>query len=190
MERAPEKIALIDMDGSIVDYDLAMKQALASIAAPGEPEDYGGEEPPWLSARMALIKSQTGFWANLPRIEEGFAVLAILKEIGFTLNILTKGPFKTTSAWSEKVAWCRNHLGDVPVTITEDKSIVYGRVLFDDWPPYMLGWIQRRPRGIGVMMETSWNKDFTHERVLKVRREHIHEDLTSIRHLLWLAYDR
>lgn len=180
------------MDGTIVDYDGRMRQELQKIASPDEflGRDPKEEDPPWLDARKRLIKSQPGFWRNLPRINTGFRVVDLMRDIGFTLNVLTKGPFRTTSAWTEKVEWCREHLGEIPVTVTEDKGIVYGRVLFDDWPTYMLRWLQWRPRGLGVMLSTPWNLDFNHPSVVKVRPEYLEEDLVALRPQLQAAFDR
>jgi hypothetical protein len=184
--REPDRVALIDLDGSVADYDLAMNQALAELAAPGEPEGEG----PWMKARRRLIKNQPGFWRNLPRLEEGFMVVELLKEIGFDLNVLSKGPFKATAAWSEKIEWCREHLGDTTVTITETKKRTYGRVLFDDWPPYITDWLSCRPRGLVVMLGHPWNQGFTHPNVVRVDRLNIHRELERIRPLLQAAYDR
>ena len=186
--QTPEKIALIDMDGTLVDYDGAMRAALAKITSPGEVWD---EKASWAEARKNIIKNQPGFWLNLPPIKEGFRVLGLITEVGFETVVLTKGPYRTTSAWAEKVEWNRRHLPETPVTITEDKGLVYGRVLFDDWPAYMLRWLQWRPRGLGVMLESPWNQDFAHPNVVKIRvGDGFEEDLNNLRPLLQAAYDR
>ena len=182
-----DKVALLDLDGTLADYDLAMSRSLAELASPGEPF---GEGTPWLSARKRLIKNQPGFWQNLPRLEDGFRVLDLLKEIGFSLNVLTKGPFKATSAWTEKVLWCREHLGDTPVTVTEDKGLSYGRVLFDDWPPYITDWLEWRPRGLVVMLGHPWNLGFTHPNIVRLDRTNLDRDLEALRPRLQAAYDR
>jgi 5'-nucleotidase len=187
MDRQPERVALIDMDGTLADLDLAMAEQLAALASPGEPS---GEGTKWLKARKALIKNQPGFWRNLPRLEEGFRVLGAIKEVGFSLNVLTKGPFKTTTAWSQKVEWCREHLGDTPVTITEHKGLSYGRVLFDDWPPYITDWLVWRPRGLVVMLGHPWNQGFRHPNVVRIDRANFDADLEVARTRLQEAYDR
>jgi len=185
----PSKIALIDMDGTLVDYDAAMEKALAEIACPTEPKDSGDQ--PWMKARRRLIKKQPGFWRNLPPIPAGFVVLNEIRKVGFEINILTKGPFSTTTAWTEKVEWCRVYLPHVPVTITEDKGLVYGRVLFDDWPPYVVRWLQWRPRGLVVMLRQPWNEGFDHPNVVKVDHRHnLGPDLGSLIPLLEKAYHR
>jgi 5'-nucleotidase len=171
-----DPIALIDMDGTICDFDAAMRDQLLVLMGPLEALAIGDNIPiyddtiPYLKARRDLVKRQPGFWRNLPPIPEGFAVLERMRKVGFNINILTKGPHNTTSAWSEKVDWCRQYVPDAQVTITETKSIVYGRVLFDDWPSYIKGWLEWRPRGLVVMLDSVWNRDFEHPNVFRYLR--------------------
>jgi len=190
MDNEPERVALIDMDGSVADYDLAMRGALTLLRSPEEPELPVFDKSPWMEERKRAIKKVPGFWRSLPRIEAGFRVVSLLQEIGFNLNVLTKGPYNTTSAWTEKVDWCREHLPGVPVTITEDKGLTYGRVLFDDYPPYINRWLTWRPRGIVVMLDTEWNQSFSCANMYRVRASHLEEDLVSIRPVLEAAYAR
>ena len=54
------------------------------------------------------------------------------------------------------MAWCRAHLPDVPVTVTDDKARVHGHVLVDDWLPYVERWQRMAGRagdGSGPTME-------------------------------------
>jgi len=55
----------------------------------------------------------------------------------------------------------------VQVTLTEDKGLVYGKVLVDDWPPYIERWLTWRPRGLVIMPARRWNATFTHPQVLR-----------------------
>lgn len=169
-----EPVFLVDLDGTLADFDGGMKSELVKLMSPGETMPPEGEEwdesQPWLKARRDLIKRQPGFWRNLLVIHDGIRVLSMAQRLKFQPMVLTKGPFKTTGAWTEKVDWCRDHIPDVPVTVTEDKGLVYGRVLFDDWPAYALRWLEWRPRGLVVMLEHPWNKDFAHPNVFHYRR--------------------
>lgn len=158
-----EPVALIDMDGTVADFDGQMRADLAALRSPEEgstqhldPDD--SKEPDWLKARKKLIKSQPGWWRNLPRYEPGFEILDILRELEFTLMVTTKGPWGTHSAWTEKVEWCRQHVPDAAVTVTEDKGLVYGKVLVDDWPAYGIRWLEWRPRGLLVVPAHPWNR--------------------------------
>lgn len=156
-------IALVDLDGTVADFDLQMKTDLAALASPAEqprPDGDNGSDtfdPPWLKARKHLIRFIPGWWENLPVYKPGMEIVGLLREAGFTLMVLTKGPFNAPAAWAEKVKWCRRHLPDASVTITEDKGLVYGRVLVDDWPAYGIRWLQWRPRGLLIVPAQPWN---------------------------------
>lgn len=158
------------MDGTIADYTGAMRRGLSLIASPNDPplpeELHSGSD--WLHARMDLVKRQPGFWSGLQPISKGMETLSILEAFGYKLMVLTKGPTRTTSAWTEKRDWCHKHLPGVPVTITEDKGLVYGKILFDDFPPYIERWLEWRPRGKVLMIDHPWNSSFKHERVLRI----------------------
>lgn len=177
----PEKIALIDLDGTLVDYDLAMRTQLQLLAAPGEVlaediyEDKNNSEH--IANRMSLIKRTPGFWRSLPRIDTGMLVYDLLGQLGYRRMILTKGPKRTTAAWTEKMDWCRQNVLDADVTITQDKGLVYGKVLFDDYPPYIARWLEWRPRGKVIMLDTVYNKGAYEgdPRVLRIRRGSFHE---------------
>src|SRR5437868_5932784 len=135
------RVALIDLDGTIVHYDKAMSVEMAKIAGPNEPpynkyEGNFGSNQEYLNARRKLIQNQPGFWRDLEPLALGFDVVNILQKIGFNLNVLTQGPKKSLNAWSEKVEWCQKHLAGVNITITQDKALSYGRVLVDDFSPY------------------------------------------------------
>lgn len=165
----PERVALFDLDGSLADYDSRMRQELQTILAPGEvvPDNPWTAESYW-ERRMDLIKRQPGFWRNLEPIPLGVRVFALFCELDFRCMILTKGPRRTTAAWTEKLEWCQQHLPEASVTITEDKGLVYGKVLYDDWPAYIERWLQWRPRGLVFMRDTPYNRDFSHPQVCRL----------------------
>lgn len=193
MADADDRIALIDLDGTVADYDAAMRAAMATLRAPGEPgEPDRGAEPAHLEARRKLVQRQPGFWRGLAPLALGFAVVDELRALGFELHVLTKGPRATPNAWSEKVEWCAEHLPDANVTVTGDKSLVYGRVLVDDWPPYFTRWLEVRPRGLVVCVAHPWNEGFAaggaeaHANVLRFDGENRDE----LRRRLARAYER
>ncbi len=152
-------IALLDLDGTVADYDGAMRVAMGRLQSPNDPEYDRDNEPKWMEARRRLISSQPGFWRNLPLLTTGIKIYALLKELGFETHVLTKGPSSKSRAWMEKVEWCREHLPAAKVTITEDKTLVYGKVLVDDWPEYFEPWMKNRPRGLVVVPTRPWNAE-------------------------------
>jgi 5'-nucleotidase len=159
-----DQVALIDLDGTLADYDQELRARMEPLRDPNEPpfalryEEM--TEKPHLEARRKLIQGQPGFWKNLPRIPLGFDIVDELRTLEFTLHVLTKGPKTTPIAWSEKLVWCRENIPDALVTVTQEKSLVYGKVLVDDFPPYFLKWLSVRPRGFVVCVAQPWNASF------------------------------
>ncbi len=170
-EKRAENIGLFDLDGSLADYDRAMLAALSLLKAPGDPDVHAvreARETKYLKARIDLISRQPDWWLNLEPIPMGFQVLDLAKKIGFQINVLTQGPRTFPLAWKEKLEWCQKHLGaDIDIHITRNKGMVYGKFLYDDFPDYMLKWLEYRPRGLGIMPVNSENKDFRHPQVVR-----------------------
>lgn len=155
-----EPVALFDLDGTLAAFDKDMKVKLEALRSPQEDpklDETVFEDLPHMKARRHLIKSQEGFWENLEREPLGFDVLNLARELKFCNYILSKGPRKVPSAWSEKVVWCNRHVADCPIVLTEDKGLVYGKMLCDDWPDYIARWITWRPRGLVIAVAQPWN---------------------------------
>lgn len=170
MDKQNENVALFDMDGTLCDYEGTLLHDLKMLAGPNEPEiDLhldDSKQPQYLLQRMRVIKSKPGWWLNLPKLLPGEDIFNLCRSLGFTTHILTKGPRHTPAAWTEKLLWIQNHFGtETDVTITQDKGLVYGKVLVDDWPPYILRWLEWRPRGQVIMPIHSYNQDFHHPNV-------------------------
>jgi len=170
-----DNIALIDLDGTVADCEGALQEQQALLRSPDEPSfqdryNGGGEEPSYIEARRKLIQRQPGFWLNLAPIPLGFEIVKVLRAQGFGLHVLTKGPKDNSPAWGEKLTWARGHLPDATVTVTGDKSLVYGRVLVDDYPYYFEKWLKARPRGLAVCVAQPWNIKYannSHPNVLR-----------------------
>ncbi len=173
MEADGINIALFDMDGSLADYDGALVRDLEPLRSPAESaitrEDlWAPDKGEYILARMQLIKGQPGWWLGLDPIPAGMQILALCQHLGFNVHVLTKGPKRHALAWDEKVRWCQQHIGpDVDIHLTSDKGMVYGKLLYDDYPDYMLRWLRHRPRGLGIMPAFPHNCDFTHPNVVK-----------------------
>jgi len=167
-----EPIALVDMDGVVADFDGAMRRGLKRLQSDEEGEMIalgpGEDDPPWLKARKRLIKAQPGWWRNLKPLPLGINLYRIMVNLGYRTVVLTKGPDTSTNAWTEKVEWCQEHLPKSPVCIVGDKGLVYGRVLMDDYVPYIEQWLEWRPRGQVLMPAQPWNEDFEHPQVTRV----------------------
>src|ERR1700744_1458176 len=127
-----QPIALIDLDGSVANMAKALVSALNSMRSPNEVEltEATIDNPPkGLDTRRDYIKQRPGFWQNLEEIPEGMEVVQMMRNAGFVLNILSKGPRKAANAWTEKLLWVQDRIPDADVSIVHVKGRHYGRVL-------------------------------------------------------------
>ncbi|MCL4400427.1 hypothetical protein M1316_00405 [Candidatus Parvarchaeota archaeon] len=167
-----EAIALFDLDGTLCDYDKAMFNSLERLRSPKEPKtrvhSNGEEMPEYLRERINLIKREEDWWVNLPKFRLGWDILKIAKKLGFRIVILSKVPKRNPSAYSGKKKWIDKNMGyDVDVILTQDKGLVYGKVLVDDFPPYIESWLKHRHRGLVIMPASEGNKNFRHPQVIR-----------------------
>lgn len=188
-----DQVANVDLDGTLCDYNGQLLRDLKAIAGPDDPEIGPGDLhhcSDWLENRINLIRKVPGWWRGLSKLPAGFEILRACQEIGFKINIFTKGPDKAKIAWTEKFEWCDEHVKpivqDYQMTITQEKSRGYGKVLVDDFPPYMNSWLARRPRGLGIMPEQPWNFDYKHPQVIVYTRNNFDEVAYALRK----AYNR
>lgn len=181
-----DKVALVDMDGTLCDFRGALDRDVARVMN-GRGEEV--QVPACVIQEVEyLIRGQAGWYRNLKPLQLGFDIVRMLQEIGFRIMIMTKSSKESKNAWSEKVAWIAEHLPEVDVTVTQDKSLVYGRVLVDDYPNHFLKWMDHRPRGIVLMPSQAWNKG-TSKR-LNLHTVASREDLETLRPVLEEAYER
>lgn len=186
-----DTIALIDMDGVLCDHDAAIDRDLKALLG----DDLTKITPDTKERIIGLIRAQSGWWSNLAPIPLGFQIVDVLRDIGFQLNILTKGPNRAKNAWTEKVNWCAQHIPDANVTVTDGKKgLVYGRVFVEDWPDNIVHWIARRPRGIVLMPDrpsngvVHWPNDgFKHKQVFRIKTI---DDVLKIKPKLIEAFER
>lgn len=191
------RIAQFDMDDTLFDFSGTMIRDLKVLAAPEEHTELDKvtnirelEDWPYLKARMDMIKRVPGWWRDLPRYEPGWEIYELTKSIGFCCKILTKGPWSKPHAWAEKHECIMNHFGeDVEIGIVSgqtDKGNMYGRILVEDHPPYLLAWLQHRSRGLGIIIDHPSNRGFEHDNVVRYDGTNLEE----VRTKLQAAYDR
>jgi hypothetical protein len=149
-------VALVDLGDTLADCTPGLEAALRRLH-PGGSELR--EAPPLasLEARRRVVLATPGFWRGLAPRAAGFELLGLLRDAGFQVHVLTKGPRDAPQVWADKVAWCRAHLPGVPVTVTDDKARMQGDVLVDDWLPYVERWQRRWPAGLVVVPAQPWN---------------------------------
>src|SRR5262245_38836238 len=69
-----ELVALVDMDGTLCDYDGALARDMERLRSPGEPHLLHREDEdanPWVRERRALIQRRPGWWRSLSRLALG-----------------------------------------------------------------------------------------------------------------------
>ena len=166
-----DRIAYFDMDGTLFDYEGQLEKDLRALMSPNEeiPEEIFDESKPWLKARMDLIKRVPGWWRNLPKFKLGWDIMGAAEYVGYTLEILTKGPRTNRSSWAEKAECIDKHIGNhIAVNIVgEGKGRVYGRMLCDDYIPFMEQWLKFRPRGLGILIAKPSNAHFKHPNCIR-----------------------
>lgn len=184
-------VALFDMDGVLCDYQGQLTKDMKKITAPGEKFFYqvhNKSAPKYIKERERLIKGRDKWWAELPLYRPGWELLELAEKLGFRLMILSKmsGSNPTESA-AGKRKWIDKHLGKrVDVTFGDDKGLVYGRVLVDDYPEFLLNWLIHRPRGLAIMPVNSVNRNFKHPQVIR----YTGKNLLKVKKLLQEAANR
>lgn len=184
-------IALFDLDGSLAGYDESLERDLKSIAGPNDPElDMKNlYKIPYYKTRVHLIRNQPNWWLDLPILEEGYKIFKLAEKIGFDLHIATVGPDKHHNAWSEKLLWVKKHLGNLPVHIVSDKSLLFGHILYDDYPKYCKKWVDKNTQSVVIMPNKYYNSDFSHERVVKWHGNNI-EEITELMEKTYKTWSR
>lgn len=171
IERMIENIALFDMDGTLFDYDGALTRDMNKLRSPDEPlfvPPLTDDSPEYLKARADLIRGYESWWENLSKLELGWQILEVAKQLEYSITILTQGPRKNPASWSGKKKCIDKHLGeDMDITVTRNKGLVYGRVLVDDYPKYVEKWLAHRPRGQVIMPAGPLNLGYENPRVIR-----------------------
>jgi len=166
-----DNIALFDLDGTLCDYDQALLKSLEGLRSPNEDVITvlsRKNHPTYLRARMDLIRSKASWWTGLKTFKLGMDIWTVAGNIGFQRMVLTQGPKRNPKSWMGKKMWVDTHLGeDVDITITRNKSQVYGNILVDDYQDYIEGWLKWRPRGLVIMPAHDYNKRLKHPQVIR-----------------------
>ncbi len=163
-------IALFDMDGTLCDYDSVLRKGLEELKSPYEPElvENLREAPDYIKKRLDLIRSSVEWWEKLPRFQLGWDILEIAKELDYRIVILTLGSRSNPNSWTGKKNWIDINLGgEADITMTRDKSLVYGKVLVDDAPEHIEGWLKQRERGLAIMPAHNVNSGYRHPNVIR-----------------------
>ena len=168
-----DNIALFDMDGTLVDFEKGMYNSLRPMSGPNEEvmEPPFWDAPDHIRERIDMVMESGNWWKNLEPMKLGMELFKEAQRIGYEVHILTQGPRNTSVAWKEKLDWVRTYLGDVDITVTRNKGLVYGKILVDDYPPYLDSWLKWRNRGLCIMPSNGHNKDYERDQVLRMTED-------------------
>lgn len=183
-----DRIALFDMDGTIANYEVGMRDAFRNITGKELPGDLHDRMPVYDLNCMSMIKSQVGWWKNLKPIPSGLELMEYCVELGAHIHILTQAPRDVPFAWGEKYEWCLEHVSPIysnfSIAVVRGgarngeenlygigKGTVYGRVLVDDYPPFMDAWLANRKNGLGIMPKAALNGAYEHPQVIRMGAE-------------------
>lgn len=177
-------IALIDLGGTLCDCNVRLRDCLARLDRAHDPIAGASRDEDADESRRRRVMGAPGFWRDLPPLAVGFELLEMVRELGFRVHVVTKGPHDSPAAWADKVSWCRQHLPGVPVVVTDSKTLVFGHVLIDDWPPYVDEWQRQWPAGLAVVPIQPWNDGVpVGPRVLRYDEVHQAEVRDALREL-------
>lgn len=113
-----KKIVQIDMDNVLVDFPSAFDKVPEKLL-----EEYKGrlDEIPGI---FALMDPMPGAISAFERLCEKYDVY-----------ILSTAPWENPSAWCDKLAWVKRHLGELAykrLTLSHNKNLAIGDYLVDD----------------------------------------------------------
>ena len=190
MDEKEKPIILFDMDGTLCDFVGAISKDMEKLRYPKEPKyhhSYSDDVPGYIKARERFIKSSQEWWENLPKFKLGWDILKMAKNMGFRIVILTKASRESPDSYAGKKAWIEKNLGgNTEINFSEDKSLVYGRMLVDDSTKFADSWLKHHPRGWVIMPADHNNKDFKHERIVR----YTGRNLSQVRKILVWAKNR
>lgn len=163
-----DNVILFDMDNTLVDWDTAILRDLNALRCHKEEKvtiiPKNGIKKHF-RARMDRIMMSIDWWANLDTVQLGMDLWTLAGELGFERVICTQGPRRNPYAWTGKKLWVDKVLGqDVKVIITRDKSLVKGAILVDDWPLYVIPWLEENPKSAVILPKHHHNITFKHKR--------------------------
>lgn len=172
------------MDNTLCDFEGQLKRdifKLSNISSEIEINYHSPNCPPNIQKKSKIIMSRSGWWQNLPILEDGFELYKLAKEEGAYIEILTKAPKTYPLAWTEKFLWCRKNIPDVDnINLTLQKRKYPGDVLIDDWPNYAESWLEYNPNGRVILPLRKHNQEYKNPRAIHYTQQNIEQ----IRNLL------
>jgi len=171
-------LALIDMDDTLCDTRGQRIRDLRKISkdeSEVNPDYLSPNCPPYVQERLRLIMSQPGWWENLQKLEDGFQLYELVKSEGFETQILSKAPETYDLALTEKKKWCNKNVPGSKVALVPEKFRYAGDILIDDWPDYVIPWLNAYPKSRAILPLREWNKNCKDSRVIHYTGKNLKE---------------
>ena len=115
----PRKRLYVDMDGVLVDFNSGVNRLNKMTRA-----TYAGQ-----------LKNAPGVFALMDPIPGAIDAINRLAD-KFDVYILSTAPWNNPSAWSDKLNWIKQHLGErfkKRLILSHHKDLLRGDFLIDDW---------------------------------------------------------
>jgi 5'(3')-deoxyribonucleotidase len=145
-----KKILYLDMDNTLVDFTSGIKKLDASTK-----EEYKG--------RLDEVPGIFSLMKPMPGAIKSFNELTTL----FNTYILSTAPWKNPSAWSDKLLWVKDHLGESAtkrLILSHNKHLNYGDFLVDDRTANGADKFQGELIQFGTPKFSNWTKVMTYLR--------------------------
>jgi len=132
-------VVLLDMDGTVVDWDSGFRKAWADRSSIDRTKSYAMEEcvPEEFKDEAKQVMMAPGFFRHLPPFPNAIQEVKKMEHAGFQIWFCTSPLLGHPTCCQEKLEWIQEHFGDEyvkRVILCQDKTIVRGDILIDDKP--------------------------------------------------------
>jgi len=132
-------VVLLDMDGTVVDWDSGFRKAWANRSTIDRTRSYAMEEcvPEEFKDEAKKIMMAPGFFRHLPPFPNAVQKVKSMEHAGFQIWFCTSPLLGNPTCCQEKLEWIQEHFGEEyvkRVILCQDKTTVRGDILIDDKP--------------------------------------------------------
>jgi len=132
-------VVLLDMDGTVVDWDSGFRQAWANRSPIDRTKSYAMEDcvPAEFKEEAKQVMMSSGFFRHLPPFPNAIEKVRNMEHAGFQIWFCTSPLLGHPTCCQEKLEWIQEHFGEKyvkRVILCQDKTTVRGDILVDDKP--------------------------------------------------------